>query len=437
MIKRGLLCLCALAATIPVAAQTPQKKDSTAKADSAAADSIALIKQLEKELGAANPDTTSTTSQGPRAAGGYMNIGFVSLVDAGWTSADDIDALQPGDHDPKARGFTLPNTEITFDGSVDPYFKGFANIVYKIDKDGESAVELEEAYLQTTSLPYNLQLKAGQFVTEFGRQNPQHPHSWAFVDQPLVLNRMFGPDGLRSQGLRVSWLAPTPFYTEAMVTIANSTGETAWSFLSPDATEIHGGAVGSRTVDKVGDLLIAPRLATSFDLTGTQTLVLGASGAFGPNNSGASARTRILGLDAYWKWKRAAAQQGFPFLSLQAEALKRGYDAEPRASLDGEGVLLPGEVLKDKGAYAQVLWGIKPRIVAGLRADWVKADSALSSGENRTTRSRISPNFTWYPTEFSKFRVQYNYDDRKELGVDHSLWFQFEFLLGAHAAHRF
>ena len=32
---------------------------------------------------------------------------------------------------------------------------------------------------------------------------------------------------------------------------------------------------------------------------------------------------------------------------------------------------------------------------------------------------------------------QYNYDDRKGIGTDHSLWFQFEFLLGAHAAHKF
>ena len=436
MIKRGLLFVCALAVSVPAAAQTPQKKDSTAKADSASADSIALVRQLEKELGGGAADTTSA-APAPKATGGYMNIGFVSLVDAGWTSADDIDRLQPGDHDPKARGFTLPNTELTFDGSVDPYFKGFANIVYKIGGEGETDVELEEAYLLTTSLPFNLQLKAGQFVTEFGRQNSQHPHSWAFVDQPLVLNRMFGPDGLRSQGLRMSWLAPTSFYTEAMVTIANSTGETAWSFLSPEATEIHGGRVGSRQVEAVGDLLIAPRLATSFDLNETQTLVLGASGAFGPNNSGSSARTRIVGLDAYWKWKPAAAQQGFPFLSLQGEMLKRSYDAEPRGALVGGDVGLPGEVLRDKGGYAQVLWGIKPRLVAGLRGDWVKSDPSISSGESRGTRSRISPNFTWYPTEFSKFRVQYNYDDRDNIGTDHSLWFQFEFLLGAHAAHKF
>ena len=171
-----------------------------------------------------------------------MNIGFVSLLDAGWSTARDVEALQRGDHDPRTRGFTLPNTELTFDGAVDPYFKGFANIVYKIEPSGETGVELEEAYLLTTSLPANLQLKAGQFVTEFGRQNPQHPHAWAFVDQPLVLNRMFGPDGLRSQGLRLSWLLPTSFYTEAMVTVANSERRNDFQLSLRRVVGIHGGA---------------------------------------------------------------------------------------------------------------------------------------------------------------------------------------------------
>jgi hypothetical protein len=55
----------------------------------------------------------------------------------------------------------------------------------------------------------------------------------------------------------------------------------------------------------------------------------------------------------------------------------------------------------------------------------------------RDERWRISPNLTWYPTEFSKLRLQYNYDRRRNIGEDHSIWFQFEFLLGAHAAHKF
>jgi len=116
----------------------------------------------------------------------------------------------------------------------------------------------------------------------------------------------------------------------------------------------------------------------------------------------------------------------------------RHYDASARISSDNAAITLPEETLKDWGTYAQVLWGIKPRIVAGMRGDWTQNDDvALFSSDLRADRFRLSPNITWYPTEFSKFRVQYNYDDRKGIGTDHSLWLQFEFLLGAHAAHKF
>jgi hypothetical protein len=235
----------------------------------------------------------------------------------------------------------------------------------------------------------------------------------------------------------LSWLFPTSFYTEAMVSVMNATGGTTYSFRSPESSEIHGGVINDRGVTHGSDLLIAPRVTTSFDLTDNQTVVLGASGAFGPNNSGPSARTQIYGVDGYWKWKPSAAQAGFPFLSLQSEAMWRRYDAAARAAADDPGFSFPSEILKDHGAYAQVLWGIKPRIIAGLRGDWVGSDAGSFLSPDRGSRFRASPNFTWYPTEFSKFRVQYNYDDRKALGTDHSLWFQFEFLLGAHAAHKF
>ena len=414
-----------------------QPSDTTAVRLQRSVDSLAALVQAM----AARMDSTAAApveAQQPAAQRGqYMNIGFVALTDAGWSSERDVGSLQLGDHDPHVRGFSIPNTEITLDGAVDPYFKGFTNIVFKLDAEGETGVELEEAFLLTTSLPANLQLKLGQFFAEFGRQNAQHPHSWAFVDQPLVLNRMFGPDGLRSQGLRVSWLVPTPFYTEAMVTVANSGGETAFSFRSPESSEIHEGASVERPVEGLRDLLIVPRLATSFELTETQTLLLGASAAFGPNNTGATAMTRIFGVDAYYKWKSPTAQQGFPFVSLQSEALFRRYEAAERPTADGSPLALPAETLRDRGVYAQVLYGVKPRIVAGLRADVASGDDAAFSSELRADRLRISPNFTWYPTEFSKIRFQYNYDDRQGIGTDHSLWMQVEFLLGAHAAHKF
>jgi hypothetical protein len=80
--------------------------------------------------------------------------------------------------------------------------------------------------------------------------------------------------------------------------------------------------------------------------------------------------------------------------------------------------------------------------VAGLRGDLLRGETAVyeqlyGPDLSRAPRWRISPNLTWYPSEFSKLRLQYNCDDRQEVGVDHSVWFQFEFLLGAHAAHKF
>ena len=90
-----------------------------------------------------------------------------------------------------------------------------------------------------------------------------------------------------------------------------------------------------------------------------------------------------------------------------------------------------------RGFYAQMLWGIRPLLVAGIRGESASGDEGAFAAEQRADRWRVSPSLTWFPTEFSKVRLQYNYDDRESHGVDHSVWMQIEFLLGAHAAHQF
>ena len=174
-------------------------------------------------------------------------------------------------------------------------------------------------------------------------------------------------------------------------------------------------------------------MASSFDLTENQTLVLGASAAFGPNDSGTDTRTQIYGVDSYWKWKPANAGGGFPFVSWQTEALTRRYDAgvDPTNSL-------PEETLKDWGLYSQLLWGFVPRWVVGLRGEYVNGnDGTFEDTVFRGQRTRVSPNLTFYPSEFSKVRLQYNYDHGEEFADEQSVWLQLEFMLGAHAAHKF
>ena len=362
----------------------------------------------------------------------YLNLSFDSLVDVGWSTTADVTEIERGDHDPLQRGFTLPNSEVVLDGAVDPYFKGVANIVFKLDEHNHTDVELEEAYLTTTSLPWNLQAKAGQFFSEFGRINQQHPHGWDFVDQPLVVGRMFGPEGLRNPGARLSWLAPTPFYSEIFLAVQDSQGDTAFSFRNEE-DELFGRPPVTRSVHDPADLLYVPRYVASFDLTDSQTLVVGVSGALGPNASSGGTATQVYGGDVYWKWKPAWQSGGFPFVAWQTEALGRRYEAGSNPSAG-----LPRENLYDWGVYSQVLYGFHLGWVAGLRADWVSGDDgAFRPDENRADRFRLSPDLTFYPTEFSKLRLQYNYDHR-QLGDDESsVWAQIEFLLGSHAAHKF
>jgi len=93
---------------------------------------------------------------------------------------------------------------------------------------------------------------------------------------------------------------------------------------------------------------------------------------------------------------------------------------------------------RDWGGYLQVNWGYHPGHVVGLRVDNVGGDLGDPEDPALDSRLRVSPVLTWFPTEFSKLRLQYNFDQGDALPRDeHSLWLQMEFLLGAHAAHKF
>lgn len=402
-----------------------------------ARDQETLEAQLAQELGASSSSPTPTSPMATQpivlAGGGknYLNLSLDALVAAGASTVPDVSQVQTGGHDPSQRGFTVQNVEMVLEGAVDPYFKGQANLVWQLDAEGESVVEIEEAYLTTTALPRNLQVKAGTFFTEFGRLNAQHPHSWDFVDQPLVNGRFMGPDGLRGPGARVSWLAPTPFYLETSLTVQNGQGETAVSFRNTPGEELFGRTIMSRTVKSVRDMLWIPRVAASFDLSDTQTLLLGATAAHGPNGSGENTYTSLYGIDLFWKWKSPHAEAGFPFAKVQVEAMSRQYDA-------GANELLPSEHLRDAGAYAQASWGFRRGWIAGVRGDWIDGDEgAFAPDPLRDRRWRTAANLTWFPTEYSKLRLQWNHDRLEDRGSEESLWLQAEFLLGAHAAHKF
>jgi hypothetical protein len=378
----------------------------------------------------------------PRGRWGYrlIDVSVDVLTSAGTSTARDalLEDLQGGGHDPRQRGFSLQSAELALIGAVDPYLIGELYLAYFLDTEGESRLEIEEAFATTQALPHGLQLEFGQFFTEFGRLNPTHPHAWSLVDQPVILTRLFGPDGIRNPGMRLSWIAPVPWFAELSVGSQLAKGETMLSFLASDEAfderPVGGLEFFDRDTQSLGDLVYLVRLANGADLGDDWTAQLGFSGLVGPNASGPDGRTQIYGADLMAKWRPATHRRGWPYVLFESEILWRRYTTDEESDTVG--------TLRDWGTYAQLLWGCRERWTTGVRFEY-----AAGSGDGieprdddpwRSDRLRLSSLLTFHQSEFARWRVQYNYDRAKFLEDDdeHSLWLVLEFSYGAHPAHR-
>src|SRR6266567_4144538 len=258
------------------------------------------------------PETISSTGAGasltqPITIGGgrnYMNISLDGLFALAYSSARDLHNIEVGDHDPQQRGF-------------------------------------------------NVQLKGGQFFAAFGRLNPTHPHTWDFADTPLVNGLFLGPDGLRGVGAQGSWTLPLPWYSQLIFAAQNGRGSTGFSFRNPGEDEMFFDRITTdREARGLQDFVWIPRWENSVDLSPTQVVLAGVSGAFGSNETGANSRTQIYGADFLYKWKSSHAEGGFPFLKWQTEFMYRRFQAGHGAD-DSFPV---AETFHDWGLYSQVLW---------------------------------------------------------------------------------
>jgi hypothetical protein len=424
-------------------ASAPQS--SAASALDRAIGALATGPAAATTAGNAPPPSAPLTKRIGGAEMRLVDVSFDTLLAAGSSAADDhdIERLQGGGHDPNRRGFTLQQGELSLAGAVDPYFTAEAHAVFTPDD-----VELEEAYFTTTALPADLQLKGGYFLTEFGRLNPTHPHAWDWIDQPIVNTRMFGGEGLRSPGARHSWLAPLPWYAELLVGVQNANeGATTSSFLGDET--VGGRPVVKTAVGGMKDLLYLVRWKSSFDWNASLTTQLGFSALFGPNGTGADGRTYLYGTDMVWKWQPPGSFRGWPFVTWQTELMRRDYTADRVVNgtqVDGDdlGTGLARHELNDWGLYTQLLWGFRHGWAAGVRYEYVTGSGPSEHGGRqrdflRDDRQRVTPLIVWQPSEYSRLRLQYDFDSTDFLpGRDaSSVWLGVEVLYGAHPAHQY
>lgn len=436
-----------------------QRPATAAAADSPEAALEAAVKDLQSAGG--NAPTAYSGSVPGAGSVRLMDLSLSTTIIGGTSSAPngELALLKAGDHDPSRRGFRVPNTELSASGAVDPYFTAEAHIVYAIEPEtGESAVELEEAFITTTSLPFGLQIEAGQSLLEFGRINPQHPHQWDFIDQPVAVSRMFGPDGMRGPGVRLGWLIPVDWFAELHLGVYNADGDTMASFIANeefyDSRAIGGRPFADNGTETFADLCYLMRLAQNFDVAEDTNLNIGLSAVHGPNATGKDGDTWVWGADVLLKWRPAQNERGWPFVTWQTEFIKRDFNA---ASYFDEGnpldptddVAIASDTLEDWGLYTQVVWGFETDWAAGLRFEYASGSGgnvdpltgfALDRSDDpfRDDRMRFSTLITYSPSHFSKLRLQYDFDVADHLDHDaHSIFLSLEVLIGAHPAHQY
>ncbi|MFO1463925.1 MAG: hypothetical protein U1F66_09095 [bacterium] len=381
------------------ATPTPKEETQAAKPTTPSGGDTEVAELLNQVNSAPAPAGSTSRSVGlwryPSGGSGAAkllpDISFIPSFGVGYFS---LDPTGDTGHDPARTGFTLQEIEMAVSSVIDPYFRG--DIFLSFHEDG---VELEEGYFTTlgAGLPRGLQFRGGKFFIPFGRQNPKHLHNWAFADQNLVNKQLFGPEGLAELGLELSYLFPTPFFLQLQGTFSNGDNDTSFG--------------GTRKQD----FLYNGRLSASVDLTPDLTALVGASGAFGFNNSGPGETTSLYGGDFLLKWKPSARTS----VAWQTEYILRRMG-------------LPGSTATDGGLYSYVDVQFLKQWHAAFRYDQMGIPLGIVPRE-----FRLTPAISFDPTEFSRIRLQYEFDKIANADPVHSMFLQFQFSLGPHGAHPF
>src|SRR5690242_10544023 len=324
---------------------------------------------------------------------------------------NNVDKANAGSFPGRENRFFPREIELSLFGQVDPYARAEVRVEAGEEDTGEIALHLAEANLTLTSLPFGTQLKLGQMRARFGLLNPIHEHDRPFIDAPNVLARFLGDEGLVERGGELTWIAPLPFFLEALVGVFDGDNDTAFGR------------------GKLDTPLATARLRTFFELGDESALQLGVSAANGVTEQ--RRRNTLLGIDAKYKYRPVGWQH--PLLTVLGEAIYqiRRVDDETR---NRWGWYVGGEVQPFRT-------GQLARWAAGLRYDW--AQYPVMRGREWA----IGPYLAFMPSEFLRFRLGYKYTERTDRDgftdnggsarkVDEIL-FQATFILGAHPAHPF
>lgn len=325
---------------------------------------------------------------------------------------------------PGERGFALGESELSMSANIDPDWYGY--LAFALTPEG--GTEVENAYVQTTSLGNGLTLRAGRFFSGIGYLNEQHAHAWDFADTPLPYRALLG-NHYGDDGVQLRWLAPTDLYMEFGFEGMAGGGFPAGG----NADEGRGGS--SAFVHFGGDVGDSNSWRAGMSYLSTKSVDRATDSSAGTDLFNGDTTVAIA--DLVWKWAPNGNSYERNF-KLQAEYMQLENDGDFTPAGGGASPYSA----KATGWYLQAVYQFTHGWRVGLRHDELSADDpgAAFAGtvldRQGHTPKRNSIMIDYSNSEFSRLRLQYNQDDSNTTSDDQWL-LQYQMSLGKHGAHKF
>jgi hypothetical protein len=300
--------------------------------------------------------------------------------------------------------------------------------------EGKIEAELEEAWVQTRSLPAGLLLRLGRFGSQIGYLNEQHPHADDFIERPLLYRAFLGGHWF-DDGLRFNWTAPTPLYLGlgAEVFRGNQLVQEAASSQNPGVvtfTAKLGADLSTSQSWQLGFSQLHNRREAAVDANHYHAP--GASHSHAHDHAHAhgaqfSGRNTSM-LDFTWKWapggNNRAQQLRFNAEWARVTGLNRYASSTDRHEASAIGAV----------------WRFSPSWEAGVRTDWLQVRTPhgnhFHSGQLRENAVMLA----WKPTHMQSLRLQFTQQQNAK-GIENisnrTVQLQYVLAFGAHGAHSY
>ncbi|MCP5004348.1 MAG: hypothetical protein GY941_10480 [Planctomycetes bacterium] len=101
--------------------------------------------------------------------------------------------------------FYFREVELALQGYIYPGVRAEFFPVWEVE---EGIVEIEEAFANFLTLPFNSSLLVGRHRIRFGLVNPEHQHHRDYADVPLAVQNFLGAEGYIDEGINFSTILP-------------------------------------------------------------------------------------------------------------------------------------------------------------------------------------------------------------------------------------